>query len=201
MKRAGAVVIATSASAVVPADWSARLGDRILTVETLFEQERLPGSVAVIGLGPIGVEIGQALHRLGVQVVGIEASQTIARLEYPVVNQAAVDILRREFPVWLGHAAVVEREGDGGRVSAGGQEVLVQSVFVSMGWGPNVAGLGLENVGCPLDERGVPLFDPRTLQVGRHPIYLSGDATGGIANLLPRAAWPATTLAMRRPAL
>ena len=186
--RTGAVIIATGASAVVPADWSARLGDRILTVETLFEQERLPESVAVIGLGPIGVEIGQALHRLGVQVVGIEASQTIARLEDPVVNQAAVDILRREFPVWLGHAAQVEREGDGVRVSAGGQEVLVESVFVSMGWRPNVAGLGLENVGCVLDERGVPLFDPRTLQVERHPIYLSGDATGGIANLQVAAA-------------
>lgn len=186
--RAGAVVIATGASAVVPADWSARLGDRILTVETLFEQERLPESVAVIGLGPIGVEIGQALHRLGVRVVGIEANQTIARLEDPAVNQAAVDILRREFPVWLGHAAQVELEGDGVRVFAGGQEVLVESVFVSMGWRPNVAGLALENVGCALDERGVPLFDPRTLQVGRHPIYLSGDATGGIANLQVAAA-------------
>jgi dihydrolipoamide dehydrogenase len=186
--RAGAVVIATGASTVVPADWSARLGDRILTVETLFEQERLPESVAVIGLGPIGVEIGQALHRLGVRVVGIEAGQTIARLEDPVVNQAAVDILKREFPVWLGHAAQVEREGDGVRVSAGGQEVVVESLFVSMGRRPNVAGLGLENVGCMLDERGVPLFDPRTLQVGRHPIYVSGDAAGGIANLQVAAA-------------
>lgn len=181
--RADAFVIATGASTVVPSDWEERLGDRILTVESLFEQDRLPESVAVIGLGPIGVEIGQALHRLGVHVVGIEAGPTIARLQDPLVSQAAAEILRREFPVWLGQRAEVEPSGDRVRVRAGGEEVCVEKLFVAMGRRPNLAGLGLERVGCRLDRHGVPLHDPQTLRAGSFPIYLAGDAAGGMANL------------------
>ncbi|MCG6896229.1 MAG: dihydrolipoyl dehydrogenase [Thiocapsa sp.] len=181
--RADAFVIASGASTVVPSGWEERLGDRILTVESLFEQDRLPESVAVLGLGPIGIEIGQALHRLGVCVVGIEAGEKLARLQDPVVSQAAVDILRREFPVWLGQPAEVEPSGDRVRVRAGDQEMCVEKLFVAMGRRPNLAGLGLERVGCQLDPKGVPLHDPQTLRVGPFPIYLAGDATGGMANL------------------
>lgn len=181
--RTKATVIATGASTYVPPDWHDWLGDRLLTVETLFEQERLPASVAVIGLGPIGIEMGQALHRLGVEVVGIESGDGVARLDDPEVNQAAVGILQREFPIWLGHRAEVEPAGEGVRVRAGEREVLVEKVFVAMGRRPNLAGLGLERIGCVLDPRGVPRHDPRTLQIGRFPIYLAGDATGGVANL------------------
>lgn len=181
--RTKATVIATGASTSVPPDWRERLGDRLLTVETLFEQERLPSSVAVIGLGPIGIEIGQALHRLGVEVVGIESSERIARLDDPVINQAAVDILQREFPLHLGQRATVEPDGEGVRVRTGEHEIRVEKVFVAMGRRPNLDGLGLDRIGCLLDERGIPLHDGRTLQIGRLPIYLAGDATGGIANL------------------
>jgi dihydrolipoamide dehydrogenase len=181
--RTRATVIATGATSVVPRDWIERLGDRLLTVETLFEQESLPASMAVIGLGPIGLEMGQALHRLGVNVVGIEAGNSVARLGDPIIGQAAVEIMRREFPIWLGQGAQLEPEGDGVRVRAGEQEIVVEKVFVAVGRRPNLAGLGLERIGCLPDARGVPLFDERTLRIGRFPIYLAGDATGGNANL------------------
>jgi dihydrolipoamide dehydrogenase len=48
-------------------------------VDDIFEQEELPASVAVIGLGPIGLEIGQALHRLGVAVTGVDHGQRLSR--------------------------------------------------------------------------------------------------------------------------
>jgi dihydrolipoamide dehydrogenase len=177
------IVIATGASTIVPEDWRDRLGERLLTVETIFEQEQLPASVAVIGLGPIGIEIGQALHRLGVRVVGIESGEFLARLDDPVVNRAALDILTREFPVWLGHPAQLEPDGEGVRVTAGEQSTHVDRVFVAIGRRPNLGGLGLDRIGCLLDDHQCPWIDPETLQVGRFPIYLAGDATGGVANL------------------
>jgi pyruvate/2-oxoglutarate dehydrogenase complex dihydrolipoamide dehydrogenase (E3) component len=76
-----------------------------------------------------------------------------------------------------------DRFGDGFRVRAGDREVLVEKLFVSTGRRPNLDRMNIKRLGASLDERGVPHHDPETLQVGRLPIYLAGDATGGIANL------------------
>jgi dihydrolipoamide dehydrogenase len=181
--RAESIVIATGASSFVPRNWRASFGEDILTAENLFEQERLPRSIAVIGLGPVGIEIGQALHRLGVEVTGIEAGETIARVQDPGINQAAIEILQREFPLWLGQPAQVERKGDGYLVRAGDREVLVERIFVAMGRRPATARLGFARLGIPTDALGVPEYDHETLRVGRLPIYIAGDAAGGIANL------------------
>jgi dihydrolipoamide dehydrogenase len=180
---ARSVIIATGASTYVPREWQEKLGDRLLTVENLFELEQLPASVAVVGLGPIGVEIGQALHRLGVQVIGIEARRTVAGIQDPEIKETVVEILKREFPIWLGEGAQFEREGDRVRVTSGNQETMVDMVFAAVGRRPNLRGLGLDSIGCFMDERGVPIYDRRTLRVGRYPIYIAGDATGGVANL------------------
>ncbi|WP_296898870.1 FAD-dependent oxidoreductase, partial [Thiohalocapsa sp.] len=99
---ANAIVVATGARSVVPDAWREDLADGILTVDNVFEQEELPASVAVIGLGPIGLEIGQALHRLGVAITGIDHGERISRIQDPALNRAAVDIFQREFPLWLG---------------------------------------------------------------------------------------------------
>jgi dihydrolipoamide dehydrogenase len=201
---ADAFVVATGARSVIPPGWGQAFADGILTVDTLFEQETLPGSVAVIGLGPIGIEIGQALHRLGVTVTGIDHGQHVARIKDPAVNRATIDILKREFPVWLGHEPDVERDGNGFRVRSGDREVRVDKLFLALGRQPSLGGLGLERLGVPLDRQQVPRHDPETLRVGRTGIYLAGDAAGGIANLQRAAAqgrvagWNATHRKKRR---
>ncbi|WP_162268050.1 FAD-dependent oxidoreductase, partial [Thiohalocapsa sp. ML1] len=53
-------------------------------MDDIFEQAELPASVAVIGLGPIGLEIGQALHRLGVVVTGIDHGERVCRIQDPM---------------------------------------------------------------------------------------------------------------------
>src|SRR5262245_44516638 len=83
--RANRTIIATGSSPIVPEEWQV-VADRILTTDTLFEQEDLPTSLAVVGLGAIGVEIGQALARLGCTVTGITRSEHIAGLTDPVVT-------------------------------------------------------------------------------------------------------------------
>jgi dihydrolipoamide dehydrogenase len=186
--RADAIVVATGARSVVPPAWTAAFGDGILAVDDIFEQAELPASVAVIGLGPIGLEIGQALHRLGVVVTGIDHGERVCRIQDPAVNRAAMDIFQREFPLWLGDEPQVERCDGGFRVRAGAREIVVQKLFLALGRHPNLARLRVDRLGVPMGEHGVPRCDPATLQVARTSVYLAGDAAGGIATLQRAAA-------------
>ena len=60
----------------------------MLTTDEIFELEDLPASVAVIGLGTIGLELGQSLHRFGVDVTGFDQLDTIAGRQDPEVSNA-----------------------------------------------------------------------------------------------------------------
>ncbi len=175
--RADAVVIATGSRPIVPEAWQA-FRDRIITTDDLFEQEDLPGSIAVIGLGVIGLEIGQALRNLGLDVVGIDQLETIGGITDPDVAKSAIHAIGQEFPLWLGHPAEVEPMADGRlRVTAGEHSIEVDKVFASLGRRPNVDGLGLEELGIELDERGVPRHNPHTMQIGDLPLFIAGDAS------------------------
>jgi len=177
-----ATVIATGAHTFVPPEWYC-FDDGILTVETLFDQETLPETIAVLGLGPVGLELAQALHRLGVRVTAIDRGDSIARITDPVVNKAAIDIIARDFPLWLGNDVSIERHGDKFRIKAGSQGTDVEKLFVAVGRRPNLAGLGLERLGVKTDQHGVPLYNPFTMQLHPLPVYIAGDAAGGLATL------------------
>ncbi|HGG60829.1 MAG TPA: dihydrolipoyl dehydrogenase [Gammaproteobacteria bacterium] len=176
--RAKAVVIATGSTPIVPEAWRA-FGDRVLTTDEFFEQETLPQSMAVIGLGVIGLELGQAIRRLGVEVTGIDLAETIGGLSDPAVAKQALDIMSKEFPIWLGAAAELSETDDGRiRVRAGDNEVVVDKVLAAMGRRPNLDHLNIEALGVPLDDKGVPLHDEHTGQVGELPVFIAGDVNG-----------------------
>jgi dihydrolipoamide dehydrogenase len=175
--RARAVIIATGSRPLVPAAWEPFAG-QILTSDDIFEQETLPGSVAAVGLGAIGVELGQALHRMGVAVTGLDRLDSICGLRDSRVAQAALEVIGKEFPLWLGHAAEVTREGAGLRVASGDRSVVVEKILASLGRVPNLDKLGIDALGVSLDARGVPAFDRHTMQVGDLPVFIAGDVTG-----------------------
>lgn len=87
------LIIATGATPTIPDAWRDTLGDRLLTSDTVFELPDLPKSLAVIGSGAIGLELAQAMARLGVTVTLFNRSEKIAGLSDPAVNQAAIDSL------------------------------------------------------------------------------------------------------------
>jgi len=180
--RAEKVIIATGSSPVVPAPWK-DFGDRILTTDSVFEMETLPESLAVIGLGAIGIELGQALARLGVEVVGIDVLETVAGIGDPAVREKAIETFGAEFPLWLGHPAEIEDSGDGLVVRAGGESKTVDKVLAAMGRRPNLGDLGLKALGVELDDNGMPPFDPETMQVADLPVFVAGDVTGDRAVL------------------
>ena len=176
---AKAFVIATGSRPVVPAAWREKFGEKIITTDTLFEQEDLPESVAVLGMGVIGLEMGQAISRLGVDIVGVDMADTVAGLTDDGVSYPAIAAFREEFPIWLGAPAELEEAGDGRiRVKAGDNEKVVDKVLVALGRRPNLDTLNLAAAGIEVDERGLPAFDTATQRIGESHIFIAGDADG-----------------------
>lgn len=175
--RAGSIIIATGSRPIVPAPWRA-FGDRVITTDEVFEQETLPSSLAVIGLGVIGLELGQAMARLGVEVTGFDMLETIGGLDDPEVAKTALEIIGKEFPIHLGAAAEISEEDGRLRVTAGEHSVLVDKVLASLGRKPNLDNLDIEKAGIALDDRGIPAFDRNTMQIGETRIFLAGDVDG-----------------------
>ncbi|HSV17246.1 MAG TPA: dihydrolipoyl dehydrogenase [Casimicrobiaceae bacterium] len=191
MVHAPRIVIATGSSPHVPPHFAA-LGDRLVVNDDVFEWQDLPGSVAVFGPGVIGLELGQALHRLGVRVKIFGRGGGVGPLGDPAVLECARRTFGAELYLDTDARAEVEREGDAVRVSYraldGSSRVeLFDYVLAATGRRPNVAGLDLAKTSLKLDRFGVPLFDRATMRAGASSIFIAGDASNDVP-LLHEAA-------------
>lgn len=171
------IIIATGSAPLVPKEWEA-FGEDILTTDTLFEQETLPKKIAIVGMGVIGLEIGQALSRLGLEVVGISSGKNISGISDPEVNAKAIELIGSEFPLWLGEGAKLEKCSEGIRLRSGDKEIVVDKVLASIGRRPLLKHLELENIGVKLDKHGLPSYNRYTMQVENLPIFIAGDVNG-----------------------
>ncbi|MBS2019598.1 MAG: dihydrolipoyl dehydrogenase [Deltaproteobacteria bacterium] len=198
---ARSIVIATGSSPFVPAVFEGLKG-RLVLNDDVFQWESLPKSVVVFGAGVIGLELGQALARLGVRVRVFGKSGTLGGITDPVVKQAALEAFRREL--------VIDTDAKVHEVVKGGDGVVVrfddldgnersetfEYALVAAGRKANLEGLGIENAGLELDSRGVPRFDRTTLLAraatspsGKAvvPVFLAGDVNDDVP-LLHEAA-------------
>jgi dihydrolipoamide dehydrogenase len=167
---------------MVPAMFHA-LGPLALTNETIFELADLPASIAVIGAGPLGLELAQALVRLGVDVQVFDQTERLAGLHDAEIAAELKSILARELPIRLGVKISVERNGDGISLSWTGTSSgtkQFERLLIATGRPPQLVGLGLEASGLALDKHGTPLFDRNTMQCGTAPVFMAGDADGQV---------------------
>ena len=178
---AARVVIATGSTPLrLPA--LENVGPGIVTSDDVFYWDDLPKSVAVIGTGVIGLELGQALSRLGVRVKLFARGGSIAHISDPEVLRAAGRVLNEELDIQF-QSKVIGAVQEGGEVAltvadALGQEQTERFQYVLMAAGrtPNVHDIGLEHTGLERGEDGIPLFDARTMQCGNSHIFIAGDA-------------------------
>ncbi len=169
-------IIATGTTPKIPASWK-RYADHILTTDLIFELDCLPKSMITVGLGPLGLELGQAFSRLGVKVVGIGSSNTLANLTDPVVIEFAKKTLSAEFPLYTGDEAMLSKSGKHLKISTRKKTFTAEKVLASLGRDPNLKSLGLEDIGVRLDKRGLPLFDPHSMKIDNFPIFIAGDVS------------------------
>lgn len=174
------VVIATGSAPLIPPFLQA-LGDRLVINDDIFDWHDLPHSVAVFGPGVIGLELGQALKRLGVDVVMFGRGGPVGPLTDPELLAAADEVFGREFYLDAdADVARVERLANGVRIRYVGHDGVMTSkevdyVVAATGRQANVSGLALDNTSLPLDAAGVPEFDPETLRVGETHVFIAGD--------------------------
>jgi dihydrolipoamide dehydrogenase len=182
--RARSVVIAAGSEVFVPPPYRGLPRELMLTNEDVFELEDLPESVLVVGIGVIGLELGQALARLGVRVTLVGLFGMVGPLTDPEVLASAREVFGRHLDAHFEHELHGVRVVEGGVeidfTTADGERRVERFDKVLMGAGrvPAVRDLGLENTGVALDAKGMPAFDPETLQLEGAPIFLAGDVTG-----------------------
>ncbi|MEO8354678.1 MAG: dihydrolipoyl dehydrogenase [Chloroflexota bacterium] len=176
------IIVATGASAAVPGAWKVD-GEKVVTYWEAILQEKLPKSVIVIGSGAIGVEFSTVWNSYGVDVTIVEMLPRIVPLEDEEVSKdLEKEFKKRGIKMMTGHKVEsVEATANGVRVkvSAEGKETTLEAdqALVAIGFRPNSGGLGLEEVGVKISERGFVEINEK-MQTNVPSIYAIGDVTG-----------------------
>src|SRR5579862_7043343 len=172
------IVLATGSDPVIPPIPGLIDVPGIWTNREATGMKAVPRRLLVLGGGPVGVEMAQAVRRLGGEVAIVEGSGHLLAREPEPLGRALGEVLEREgIELELGiHATAARREGDDFVLELdGGRELRGDSLLVATGRRPRVAGIGLETVGVESAGRGVPV-DSR-LQVA-DGLWAVGDITG-----------------------
>ncbi|MGH3944199.1 MAG: dihydrolipoyl dehydrogenase family protein, partial [Pseudonocardiaceae bacterium] len=174
------VLIASGSRPAVPdVEGLAEVG--FLTNEDVFDLSDLPGRLAVIGGGPIGVELAQALHRLGSTVTVLQRGPHLI----PRDDAEMIQILEHQFAddgidVRLNtRLNGVRRDGGDIVLTLDDGELRVDQILCAVGRVPSVESLGLDAAGITTNARGITVND--LLQTNQSHIYAVGDVTGGPA--------------------
>ena len=177
------LVIATGSSSFTPPPFRG-LDHVLLSNEEVFEMDDLPSSMLVVGLGVIGLELGQAFSRLGVRVTLVGLGGMVGPLSDPVVKKEALEVLARELDLHDDYTLHgIESVSGGVQVKftdshGNARNERFEKVLMAAGRTPNLRNLGLDCMGIEADERGRYAIDPLSMQLGEHPVFVAGDVNG-----------------------
>ena len=172
------VVLANGADPVVPPVSGLRELDGVWTNREATSMKAIPRRLLILGGGPVGVEIGQAVRRLGGEAVVTDMSEHVLSREPAPLGEALGDVLRREGVelVLSANAIAARREGEDYVLELDdGREFRGDRLLVATGRRPRVRGLGLETVGVEPDAHGVPV--DAHLRAGER-LWAIGDVNG-----------------------
>lgn len=184
--RAERIVIATGSRPNIPKFFEAA-EDRLITNDDVFYWNDLPKSVAVFGAGVIGLELGQALHRLGVDTHLFGANDAVGPLSDPAIREYALGVFKSEFPFHSnGEVSSIKRVAEGVEITfksepdSQEQTKVFEYLLAATGRRANVDNLNIENTQLTLDTRSIPVYDPLSMQCGHSHIFIAGDVNGDI---------------------
>ena len=154
-----------------------------LTNKDIFYLDKLPGSMIILGGGPIAIEMAQAFNRLGTRVNVIQRSNQILSKEDKDMADIVMAQLSGEGVYFALESSIVKimEENGSKQVTIKNKEGKVETIsaetlLVAMGRGPNINGLGLDNIGLTFTNKGIEV-DSR-LRTNHKHIYAAGDITG-----------------------
>jgi pyruvate/2-oxoglutarate dehydrogenase complex dihydrolipoamide dehydrogenase (E3) component len=172
------VVVACGADPVIPPIPGLRDLAGLWTNREATGMKAVPRRLLVLGGGPVGVEMAQAVRRLGGEVVLLEGAGHVLAREPAPLGEALGEVLRREgVELILGaHATAARRDGDDYILELDdGRQLRGDRLLVATGRRPRVDGIGLETVGIEADGHGIPV--DAHMRAGER-LWAIGDVTG-----------------------
>jgi dihydrolipoamide dehydrogenase len=172
------VVMANGADPVIPPIEGLRELEGVWTNREATGMKAVPHRMLVLGGGPVGVEMAQAVRRLGGEVALVEGAERVLGREPAPLGEALGEVLSRDgIELVLGvHASAARREGDDFVLEFDdGRELRGDRLLVATGRRPRVDGVGLETVGVEADRGGIPVDSH--LRAGER-LWAIGDVTG-----------------------
>jgi len=172
------VVVATGSDPFVPPVPGLRALEGVWGNREATGMQAVPRRLLALGGGPVGVEMAQAVRRLGCEVAVVDGAEHVLSREPAPLGEALGAVLREDgIELALGvHASAARRDGADYILELDdGRELRGDRLLVATGRRPRVAGLGLETVGIETDGHGIPV-DSR-LQAGER-LWAIGDVNG-----------------------
>jgi pyruvate/2-oxoglutarate dehydrogenase complex dihydrolipoamide dehydrogenase (E3) component len=172
------VVLACGADPIIPPIPGLRDLDGVWTNREATGMTVVPRRLLVLGGGPVGVEMAQAVRRLGGEAVLVEGAERVLAREPAPLGDALGEVLRRDgIDLILGaHATAARGDGDNYILELDdGRQLRGDRLLVATGRRPRVADIGLETVGIDADGHGIPV--DAQLRAGER-LWAIGDVTG-----------------------
>jgi len=173
--RADTIIIAVGTHPVIPQEWQ-EFRSFIIDTDALFELKQLPSAIAVLGIGVIGLELGQALSRLDIRTTIIGRRPRFAGLTDPELNTYITRRFSEQLDLSLEGFEIIGRDGDHQlQLKTGGREITVDLVLMALGRRPNLDRLNLSVLNLPVDNRGIPCYQEGTFMIPNTNLFLVGD--------------------------
>ncbi|NNC67914.1 MAG: dihydrolipoyl dehydrogenase [Gammaproteobacteria bacterium] len=179
---ARSIVIATGSEAFIPTPFEA-IKNEILVNDDVFELQELPRSLAVIGTGIIGLELGQSLQRLGIETTFFTYSDRLGALTDPIVKNKAHEVLSKELKIkFNSNISHAEKTPSGINLKwedkqNNEHQQWFAKVLLATGRKSTLQNLNIEAAGVS-NEQVMRDWNAQTAQVGDLPIFIAGDAAG-----------------------
>ncbi len=154
------VVVATGAEPIVPPVPGLSGLEGVWTNREVTAMTAVPRRLLILGGGPVGVEMAQAVRRLGGEVALVDGAEHVLPREPAPLGEALGDVLRHDgIDLVLGvHVTAAWRDGDDYALAFDdAPEVRGDRLLVATGRRPRVDGIGLETVGIPTNGNGIPV--------------------------------------------
>lgn len=179
--QAKSFIIAVGSTPSFDHDWKNELGELLITSDHIFELEKLPKRLAVIGSGVIAIELAQAMHRLGVETTVFARSQKVGSLSSPQLQKMATEQFANELNIkykvlpdrvkkFRNKVKIEFTENNQAKY------IIADYLLTATGRNSHLNQIKLENIDSTFNELKKLPVDPNTKQLGTYPIYIVGDA-------------------------